>query len=350
MCRQDGTSLVNSTHARAAAVLLLVALLLAGCGGTPDGTARRAEPTSTPTIPAGLDLPSEGPLTDPRQVLALVPASAEFVTITDFDLIRARLGVPDLTSADLMTDRTEFWQRAEQEAVLLTDGLLREDNSVFELDHGFTQDDVDLEVHFAGPDGAGWVLGLRPDLDLDRVRGALDEDALAGSRLLAGSHLVVKGTASGEEPVWAQDPALAELSEDGAETTYLRKGCVPVQTALGPDATYDDQAALVAAEDPTYLRPLEGFALQFGDLVATARLGPGRIDLHQRADLVDVWPATGTPGFADGFDGSPVADPGTGRIGLRVADPVVAATLTLTELLPFAVCNEVVPFEEPTGL
>jgi hypothetical protein len=336
---------------RIQASAILAAVLLAACGSTPEHAARRADPAPpAATIPAGLDLPAEGPLTDPRQLLALVPASAEVVTITDFDAIRARLGVPDLTSAELMTDRTEFWNRADTEAVLLTDGVLREDSSVFELDHGFTQDDVDWELHFTGPGGGGWVLALRPDLDLAKIRGALGEPALAGARLLADSHLLVTGTATGDEPVWAMEPELAELVEDGAESAYLRKGCVPVRTALGPDATYDDQAALVAAEDPTYLRPLEAFAVQFGDQIATARLGIGRIDLHQRADLVDVWPATGSPSFADGFDGSPVADPGTGRIGLRVANPLVAAQLTLTELLPFAVCNEVEPFEEPTGL
>ena len=43
-------------------------------------------------------------------------------------------------------------------------------------------------------------------------------------------------------------------------------------------------------------------------------------------------------------------DPSTGRIGYTVVAPVPAATATLTDLLPFAVCNEVLPMEEPTGL
>jgi len=272
------------------------------------------------------------------------------LTVTDFDAVRARLGVPDLTSDDLMTDRSAFWERADREAVLLTGGLLREDGSRFMLDHGFTQDDVDWEAHFTGPDGAGWVLAFRPDLDMRRVRGALGEDALTGATVLADQHLVVKGVADEGERVWAMDPVFADLTAADAESTYFQKGCVPVRTALGPDATYDDQAALVAQQDPTYLRPLEAFTVSFGDQVATARLGVDRIDLHARADLVDIWPTTGPIGIGDAFEGLAVADPGTGRIGLRVTNPVAAANLTLAETLPFAVCNEVEPFEEPTGL
>jgi hypothetical protein len=45
-----------------------------------------------------------------------------------------------------------------------------------------------------------------------------------------------------------------------------------------------------------------------------------------------------------------VGDPGTGRIGYDVPRPGAAAALTLLEELPFAVCNEVSPVAEPTGL
>ena len=33
-----------------------------------------------------------------------------------------------------------------------------------------------------------------------------------------------------------------------------------------------------------------------------------------------------------------------------MASPIAAATATLSDLLPFAVCNEVTPMEEPTGV
>jgi hypothetical protein len=218
------------------------------------------------------------------------------------------------------------------------------------LDHGFTQDDVDWEARFTGPDGAGYALAFRPDLDMAEVRGALKEKALKGASVLGKEHLLVKGVAEEGDPVWAMDPLLPKLVDvGGAESTYLRRGCVPVRDALGADATSADQEALIAKADPTYLRPLEAFSVSFGDQVATARLGRDRTDLHERAHLVGLWPDTGTFGLKDGFAGLAVADPSTGRIGLRVVDPVAAATLTLDEMLPFAVCNEVLPFEKPTS-
>src|SRR5215207_7770630 len=79
-------------------------------------------------------------------VFSRVPAEAEYLTITDLDAIRTRLGVPDLTSQDPMTDRQAFWDRAEREVVLLTDGLLRADNSELWLDYDVTEDDVDWEA------------------------------------------------------------------------------------------------------------------------------------------------------------------------------------------------------------
>jgi hypothetical protein len=333
---------------------LVVAFVLTSCGSTPQRTAPDPEPSATPTIPANLRVPPGQPVSDPRRVLALVPEDAEVLTITDFDAVRARFGVDDLSSDDLMTDRSAFWEQASRESVLLTDGLLREDGSRFMLDHGFTQDDVDWEARFTGPGGAGYVVAFRPGLDMARVRGALKDKqlrkTLAGAEVLAGEHLLVKGVAEAGAPVWAMDADLAALTEVGAESTYLQKSCVPVRTALGPDATFEDQDALVARQDPTFLRPLDGFSVSFSDRVATARLGLDRIDLHDRADLTEVWPETGPVDFGDAFEGLAVADPPTGRIGLQVADPAAAAGLTLAERLPFAVCNEVEPFEEPTGL
>lgn len=330
------------------AAAAVACLALASCGGTtsagrPDPTVSASPTTIPPVVRSG----------GPAQVLALVPESATALTITDFDAVRARLGVPDLTSDDLMTDRTAFWERAGQESVLLTDGLLREDNSAFMLDHGFTQDDVDWEARWTGSDGPGYALAFRPDLDLSSVQeaikagtGPLDKNA----RVLTEDHLLVSGTAADGDRVWAMDPAITDLVVAGEEAAYLRRGCLPVQEALGVDATYEDQEAVLAEHDVTELEPLDAVALTFKDEIVTARLGPDRTDLRERADLGPDWPVTGSIGFNDGFTGLPVIDPKTGRIGYRLANPVAAANLTLTHLLPFAVCNEVEPFEEPTGL
>jgi len=282
----------------------------------------------------------------------MVPATADAVTVTNYEAVRVRLGVDLLTSDSLMTDRTAFWEQADRESVLLSFGLLREDNSLFMLDYGFTQDDVDFETRWSGPDGAGFVVGFRSDQDMTEVAAAVQDGVgpLAGAKVMAEERLLVKDIADEGEQVWASLPGLSDLTDDFAESTYFSRECLPVHTALGPDATHEDQDALVAQINPTYLRPLGAWTASYSGDVATARLGLERIDLHQRANLMEIWPTTGSIGVADAFTGSPVADPASGRIGLQVKSPVAAATLTLTGMLPFAVCNEVVPFEEPSGL
>jgi hypothetical protein len=288
-------------------------------------------------------------------VLRFVPATATTLTVTDLDRVRAQLGVPDLTSDDLMSDRTEFWRRAELEAPLLAQGALRADGSRLMLDYGFTQDDVDWEAHFTGADGKGYVLGFRDGLDMGAVARAVRDGVgpLGGAHVLAAEHLVVSGAAENGADSWATDPALVDLVGSPAEATYARRGCVPLDDVLGPDATGEDQQAVLARHDVTDLDPLPGFALEFGDHLATVRMDPGRSDLFDRLDLADDWaddrPDPTAPGFGSTFRAG-VADPASGRIGYDVPHPPVAARLALLETVPFAVCNEVVPIPEPTGL
>lgn len=290
-----------------------------------------------------------------KAALSLVPADATAITVTDFDQVRASLGVPDLTSEDPMSDRRDFWERARRESVLLTEGMLLDDSSELMLDHGFTQDDVDWEAHFTTPAGTGWILGFRPDLDMAAVQAAVDAGvvALAGGVVDTEQHLVSLGAVSPTDTdvdTWGTIEGIAELTHDApAESTYYRAGCVPLSTALGPDADIEDQEAVVSAHDPTDLAPLSAFALSFADGLATARLGAGRSDLFDRAELATDFPTVGELGFEDALVDE-VVDPSTGRIGYTVVAPVPAATATLTDLLPFAVCNEVEPMEEPTGL
>jgi hypothetical protein len=284
-------------------------------------------------------------------VLALVPEDAATVTVTDFDQVRARLGVPELTSDSLMSERRDFWERAGEETVLLAGGMLLDDNSELMLDHGFTQDDVDWEAHFTTPGGPGWILGFRPDLDMTRVEGAVEAGVagLGGADVDADRHLASVGMATAGE-TWGDRPGIADLTNDvEAESTYYRSGCVPLADALGPDAGAADQDAVVAAHDPTDLGPLDAFGLSFVDGLATARLGLERGDLVDRSALAADFPTIGPTGFADGFDRA-VVDPSSGRIGYTVVDPAAAAALTLTDVLPFAVCDEVRPMEVPTGL
>lgn len=322
-------------------------VVITGCSS--PARPRAVEPSPT-EIPAKLELPPR-PTGQAWRALALVPADAEVVTLTDFDAIRARFGVPDLTSEDLMADRSAFWERTRSDAVLLNDGLFTAEHSRFWLDHGFTEDDVDWEVRFTGPSGGGYVVAFRPGLDMARVKGALGEKAMTGATVLAEEHLLVKGIADEGEPVWASDPALPDLTDDGAESAYLRRGCVPVRTALGDDATYEDQAKLVGELDPRNLDELSAFSVSFADGLATGRIGTGRTDAVARGAITDAWPVVDSSmGFTDGFRQDVLVDPSTGRIGLRPTSPHAAAAVTLADLLPFAICDELEPIEEPTGL
>ncbi len=177
-----------------ALLLALVAPLLLGACQSPESPAAPRPVASVAPEPA----PAYDADAEPAEaVLSLVPQSAEVVTVVDWDQVRAQLGQPDLTSEDLMTDRLTFWERAGTEAALLTDGLLRDDSSTFELDYGFTQDDVDWEARWTGADGPGFALGFRPDLDLAGLRRAIGDGIgpLPGSTLDAEHGLVVAGTA-----------------------------------------------------------------------------------------------------------------------------------------------------------
>lgn len=330
-----------------ATAALVLALAVAGCGHVPPPDVERTGPPArlagTPSYDAGLE--------PAAAVLPLVPATATTLTVTDLDEVRAQLGVPELTSADLMADRSDFWRRAETEAPLLAQGLLRDDASELMLDYGFTEDDVDWEAHFTGPDGNGYVLGFRDDLDMAEVARAVRDGVgpLGGAAVDAAEHLVVSGTATDPARSWATDASLVDLVTAPAEATYVRRGCIPLADALGPDATQEDQDAVLAAHDVTALDPLYGFAVAFGDHLATVRMEPGRADLFDRLHLADDWPTTGSPAFADGFV-TGVGDPATGRIGYDVPNPPMAARLALLETLPFGVCDEVAPIPEPSGM
>jgi len=321
-------------------------LLLAGCGGVP---APDAEPVRPPPRLAGT--PSYDARLEPAAaVLPWVPADATTLTVTDLDEIRAQLGVPDLTSADLMADRSGFWQRAGTEAPLLAQGLLREDGSTLMLDYGFTQDDVDWEAHFRGEDGAGWVLAFRPGLDMRAVARAVHDRVgpFAGATVRPQDHLVLSGQATDPTDSWATDATVVPLVGDPAEASLVRRGCIPLADALGPDATTERQDRVLAHTDVTDLDELYAFALEFGDHLATVRMSRHRLDLFDRLHLGDAWPTTGNPAFADGFARG-VGDPATGRIGYDVANPPAAAELALGETLPFGSCNTVDPIPQPTG-
>lgn len=295
------------------------------------------------------------------RALLAAPVEATHLTVTDFEAIRERLGVPGLSSQDLMTDRLEFWRSAEASSVLLTDGLLREENSRYDLTYDFTQDDVDAEVRWTGPDGAGFLLALRPDLDLDLVQAAIDDDApgLGEATLDRATSTVLQG--AGAEGVWATSShsATARVGDVAAESLIVRNGCVPFTDALGVDATVEDRDEVLAAHDVEQFLNVEAVAIAFTGQRATIRLaypvGTDRVaieaDLAARLALAEDWPTTETIGFSDGFDRGSVAevDLEIGELEYAVTSPTAAANLAMADLVPLGVCSDVDYLEEPTG-
>ena len=248
-----------------------------------------------------------------------------------------------------MAERSDFWDRAGRDAVLLTDGMLRADNSELMLDYGFTQDDVDWEAHFTGPEGNGFVLRFRPDLPLAGVTRAVRGGVgpLAGARVLAEDHLVVSGTAA-----------------DGRAGVGERAGLGPaVRRARGSDVR---PARLHPGRRRARRRPPTPSA--WPPSTPRIRCTSSTTCRRSRSGSATTWPRCGSrrtartcsPGSTSaGLAGrrtsrqtfvDPVADPTTGRIGYHLPRPAAAASLTLLEELPFAICNELPPLEEPTGL
>lgn len=311
-----------SPKTRRCAAGLAAALLLSLTACTEDEPA-----PAPPAAPA----PSATPRFDVRDeataaVMALVPASATSLSVTDLTRVRLQLGVPDLTGQAGAEARARFWERAEREAPLLTEGLLRPVDARLAADYGFTQDDVRWEGRWTGPDGDGWVLSFRLGLDMASVRRAVEDGVgpLKGAEVRAADSLVVVGAADDGMQSWAAEPALRSLGDFPADATYVERGCVEAPSGV----------------DTGRLDPLEAWAIGLQGGLATARLGELRSDSFERLRLGETWPARGGAGaFSDGFRAG-VADPSTGRVGYRLVDPVVAARLVQARVAPYAACAD----------
>ncbi len=299
-----------------AAALLLSSL--AAC--TEDTPAPAPAPAPSTTAVPEFDVRDEAA----AAVLPLVPASATSLSVTDLERVRLQLGVAALTGQAPPAERARFWARAERQAPLLTPGLLRPVEERLSRDYGFTQDDVRWEARFDGPDGAGWVLSFRLGIDMAVVQRAVRDRVgiLAGAEVRAEDSLVVSGAVDDGTESWAAEPALAALVGSPADATYVERGCVEAPAGV----------------DTAGLDELEGWSMALQGGLATARLGERRSDAFARLRLGETWPARGTA-FTDGFrDG--VADPSTGRVGYRLVDPVVGASLVRDRVAPFAACAD----------
>lgn len=310
---------------RIAGALLGCALVLSACSDDP-------EPVPQPSVPDQTAPPVYDPELEPAAAaMALVPADATILVVTDYDELRLRLEQDELTSESSDGERQRFWRDAEQRAVLLSPGVLRADDDRLLRDYGFTQDDVSWEARFVTPTGAGFVLKLREDLDLTGVEKAVADGVgpLAGALLDEGRFLVGTGAAASPTDSWAADPDRLAVVGDNAATTYVDASCIPSEVALGP-------AAADAADVLEDLDELSAFSVSYGTELVTVELGLLRGDVFDRARLPDLLSGI-DPEFTRTYR-DPVADPSGGRIGYRLGDPDVAERLATERRLPFAVC------------
>lgn len=368
--------------------------LVAGCA-TPPSPAPAPDPAQTSLTPTSMTQTqgsqmqgADTQLTDDARApsapappvaagpgaLALIPAGATHATLTDYERIKARLDVSGLTSEDLMTDRLDFWRRAEATTVLLTDGLLRADNSRLDLRHDVTQDDVSWEVRWAttGDEaGAGYALSFRPDLPMERVAGAVADQvpALLGADVEQEFGLLTRG-AQASGPAWIDRADLPALVNHPFETMHINAGCVPFLDALGADATSEHVEAILETYDVDALLPVTAVAVAFSGDAASVRVAypagtstrDAAADMAVRADLAVVWPTTESIGFSDGFqvvgavsqdfeiEVEADASVTIAQVSLRVRAPGAAAQLALSDLVPVGICNEARHLPEPTGL
>jgi hypothetical protein len=307
---------------RAALVLVAVAALATGCSDDTEPEVVRA-PRASPAPPT-----YDASLEPAAAVMAIVPGDTAVLEVTDYDEVRLSLGFGALTSKSEPAVLRRFWARAEREAPLLSRGMFRAPGARSGL--GFTQDDVSWEAHFSGPSGRGYVVKFRNGLDMTAVRRAARTGGspIAGATVVVDAHIAASGATRETAESWAAEPELTRLVGQKASSTYVSRDCLSRDEAFGGDAAAD--------LDP--LEPLGPFAVGFGGTLATARLGPGRPDVFDRARLADDLRATERD-FSAGFS-NPVADPSGGRIGFRLGDGPVAARLAHERLLPFAVCGD----------
>jgi hypothetical protein len=315
---------------RAAALVAAVgavSALLAGCSG--DDEPVLVGPSETPSEPPAYDAELE----PAAAVLAIVPADATVLEVTDFEQVRYQLGFGELSSESDRQVLERFGRTSRRQAPLLSDGILRD--SGYAQRFGFTQDDVSWEAHFDGPSGEGYVVKFRDDLDMRGVQraAAAPDGPLAGATVVPSVQIAALGATREPEESWAADPALVALVGPVAGATYVSRSCVEPDEVLGagdlaptPDADLDD------------LEELGPFSVSFGGRLVTVRLGPLRTDVFERARLAEKLPAT-EPELGEGYGDPVVADPQGGRIGFQLGDGPVAARLAHERRLPFALCG-----------
>lgn len=296
-------------------VLAGLALAATGCTDSvpPPDASPPPEPVATRTVSAEAATPAQ-------RALVHVPRDVVAVTVTDFDRAALQLGLEQPTSEWTAQERAMFWRRVAEETAAMSTGLLRPVEDRLLAEYSVGQEDVGWEARLYDRAGreVGWILGLHPLIDPRVLQRAADAGLgpLAGATVDVEAGLVLSGAAVDVAEPWSEDDGLGMLVTGDAVATYVEQGCV-------------DGPAGGAAD----LDPLEAYAVALEGTLATVRLGTGRQDLFERVDLADDDAEVGAA-----LEGG-VADPGTGRLGFRLLDPVAAADLTLRRRLPMVACG-----------
>lgn len=293
--------------ARQISVLGLLCTLVAGCASEPSA------PAPPPSPPVSEAPPYDAALPPAQAALLLAPDEATNLRVVDWDVVRRDVGLPGLSSASTGADRVAFRRRTAVDTPVLDPPLLEGSDALLREDFGFGADDVSWEAHWSGPRVSGWALTFSPAVDMASVTRAVRAGVapFRGASVRRADRLVVSGPSAGGL-TWGAEPAWAPLVPDPGEAFVLRRGCVDV-----PGAT-------------VALEPISGYAVTFGDHVATVRLDRDRTDLFARARLR-------SDAFARVFR-HPVADPSSGRIGYDVPRPPLAEPLVRRGDLPFGAC------------
>lgn len=308
-------------------LLPLVALLATACSDPPEPVYPEDPET------AALSTEYDPTLEPSAATLALVPADATTLEVTDFDQLRLTLGFGSLDGQSPAAERARFWRAIDRAAALST-GLLRP--AADELaTYGFGPDDVAWEATYDG--GAdGFVIALHDDVAMAGVQRAIRDGVgvLADAILDSDQRVITSSTPPEGSDSWAALEEVVGLVGQEANTTYVERACLEFDTVFGEGMEEQLAEAPRAALDA--LEPLEGFSVALGSDLATVRLGEGRTDGFERLRLDEVMPAT-QPEFGAGFARG-VADPSTGRLGYDLQKPAAATELIADRHLPFAVC------------
>ena len=309
--RWQASGILVSVNARrwGIPVLAAVSMVLVGCGDDSESKKPEAAPTqeSYPVYAATMD-PVQAAMT-------LVPEDATTLAVTDYDEVKSLFGLDEITSRSSPADQNDLWNQADKESAQVSGGLLRGVDQRLRNQYKWGAADVTWEARFAGEGKEGFVIRVADPVKPEKAIKA-GVGPLKGATFDPETHLITKNTAAPDAENWAAQEDMIAVAGGTSTSTYVVKGCAEG----GP-------------KEKTRLAPVTGYSVEFGGGVATVRLGEDRDDLFVRLALGNQ-DAAYKKVFTNG-----VADPASGRIGLRVSNPVTAAALVTSKPVPFAVCD-----------